>query len=30
MLCAQNMFSQETSDIVMGEKLDKIEAKIQT
>jgi len=29
MLCAQNMFSQETSDIVIGEKLAKIEAKIQ-
>ena len=27
--CAQNMFSQETSDIANGEKLAKIEAKIQ-
>ena len=28
-LCAQNIFSQETSDSVIGEKLAKIEAKIQ-
>ena len=29
MLCTQNIFSQETSDNVIGEKLAKIEAKIQ-